>query len=99
MIFVLVYDFAYVLVSDNLGGYTERRIAVATNDFGVATQFGTPKDFQAPTAGAPSPNALVARAIRSRRSYDVNVNDYYIIGYFWFSFSHQEMRNQRNLST
>jgi len=45
--------FAYVLVSNGVGGYTERRIAVNTDGFGAPLISSTPIPFSAPVAPAP----------------------------------------------
>jgi len=45
--------FAYVLVANGKGGYTERRIAVNTDTFGVPAVSAVPTDFAAPAAPAP----------------------------------------------
>jgi hypothetical protein len=46
--------FAYVLVSNGKGGYTERRLAVSTDDIGIPAAAPPPVDFQAPPAGPPA---------------------------------------------
>jgi hypothetical protein len=46
--------FAYVLVSNGKGGYTERRVAVNTDTIGTPAAAATPVDFDAPAAPAPT---------------------------------------------
>lgn len=46
--------FAYVLVSNGLGGYTEKRIAVNTDTFGSYIPSTTPRAYVAPPASAPT---------------------------------------------
>jgi len=48
--------FAYVLVSNGHGGYTERRIAVNTDDFGFAAVVPAPTDYVAPAGGVQTGN-------------------------------------------
>lgn len=48
--------FAYVLVSNGLGGYTERRVAVNTDSIGTPTVVPTPLTYVAPAAPAPVGN-------------------------------------------
>ncbi len=50
--------FAYVLVSNGYGGYTERRIAVNTDSFGLSAVVPTPVDYVAPVKGLPTGNYL-----------------------------------------
>jgi hypothetical protein len=46
--------FAYVLISNGKGGYTERRVAVSTDDIGVPAVAMPPVVFDAPTAPPPT---------------------------------------------
>lgn len=48
--------FAYVLVSNGVGGYTERRIAVNTDTFGLATVVPAPVNYAALAAGQQTGN-------------------------------------------
>jgi len=46
--------FAYVLVSNGAGGYTERRLAVNTDTIGTAVRSHEPVSYRAPAAAVPS---------------------------------------------
>ena len=48
--------FAYVLVSNGVGGYTERRVAVNTDTIGNPATTPSPVTIAAPAAGVPSGN-------------------------------------------
>ena len=46
--------FAYVLISNGKGGYSERRLAVSTDSIGIPPVSATPMTFDAPAANAPT---------------------------------------------
>jgi hypothetical protein len=75
--------FAYVLIGNGKGGYTERRVAVSTDDIGVAKVVAPAKDFDAPPAAAPT-GSFYASVIRGSGYYqptpDVADNGIYISG-------------------
>lgn len=52
--------FAYVLVSNGKGGYTERRVAVNTDTIGTAPDIPASVTLKAPAASAPSGNFYTA---------------------------------------
>jgi mono/diheme cytochrome c family protein len=52
--------FAYVLVSNGVGGYTEQRVVVNTDTFGTPLQVPTPVAFSPPTAPGPNENPTVS---------------------------------------
>jgi hypothetical protein len=45
--------FAYVLVSNGRGGYTERRLSISTDTFGTKPKPPVPQTYQPPTSSAP----------------------------------------------
>jgi hypothetical protein len=61
--------FAYVLVSNGKGGYTERRVAVSTDDIGVAKATPAARSFDAPAASAPA-GSFYASILRGGGYYD-----------------------------
>jgi hypothetical protein len=68
--------FAYVNVSNGKGGYTERRIAVSTDDIGLAAKPGTPVDFFAPAAAPAAGNFYQGVLRRTSYCNDPNaIND------------------------
>lgn len=48
------WHYAYVLVRNDRGGYTERRVAVSTDDLGADPIAGPPIDIEVPAAPPPS---------------------------------------------
>lgn len=66
--------FAYVLVGNGHGGYTERRVAVSTDDIGLPVSEPVPRKWSAPAA--PPPSGVSFSSIVRSGSY----NDY--VGYY-----------------
>ena len=52
--------FAYVLVSNGVGGYTEQRVVVNTDTIGTPLQFPTPVALSPPPAPGPNENPTVS---------------------------------------
>jgi hypothetical protein len=52
--------FAYVMVSNGVGGYTERRVAVNTDTLGILLPAPTPVAFAPPPASGPAENPTIS---------------------------------------
>ena len=68
--------FAYVLISNGKGGYTERRIVVSTDSIGTPSFASVPRDFDAPAKAAS--NHISYRAVARGGYYGVTGNGVYL---------------------
>ncbi|MBI3563543.1 MAG: hypothetical protein HY080_17700 [Gammaproteobacteria bacterium] len=62
--------FAYVLVSNGKGGYTERRVEVNTDNLGIAKVVAPPANYTAPAAAAPTLGNYFRGGVISHGTYD-----------------------------